>query len=849
MSTDALEVDMLTSQRMLAFAALVCVILLGSAHAGTGYIQIRAEPEVHVYLDDVYVGVTSADFGGLVLMDVSTGRRHLRFEREGYVSQSSTIAVASGRVALHDVAAMVRQPQVTQMGTIVVRCLPIECWIAIPALNVQSWRSNLDQLEFEISPAGHYDVSLTFGDVVLSASFELCAGSTTTLFANFASQVPDLQVTTEPELGPACERVSVRLLPASTHVLAGASLPIDLELEGSDIDDIVWHVSAGEVHLHGDDVMLVAPHTPGEIRLRAESFGNPAWTDEVLVSVVPFVLDGMAVTPDSVTDGEEIEVSWVVTKAPVLADARVTCTVQVPGQEDVSIGDCDSASSVSMNVRGTGLVPVHLRVALDGIAVTASTWVAVMRSIEPTTVRVTNVQLGPNVARTRLVSLDVSWDESWRGPNRPTWVAAPDNWDAAWVFVKYRIDQGAWRHATLARSGHTTPHGAIVDVASDGTGAFVYRASPGYGSFNALGVELAWDVAMDNVPVDADVEVRPFAVAMVYVPPGPFSLGTGWRLTHTGEFRANDTSSSPFIVSSQGSLELGNETGQLSWWWVQGIELPTGGTLTHASFPTGYDGFYVMKHELTQGEYVNFLNTLTAEQARARMPPGPGVRFAVTGSAPGMYATSLPFVAMNYMSWADAAAFADWSALRPMTELEYEKAARGPLDPVRDEFAWGSSSIEGVRELVHAGTAQEAPALVSANAHQRGRGSDPNTASIIRGPIRVGSFAAPGLSRRDAGAGFYGALDLTGNVEEHTISVLTGEGRAFMGTHGDGMLDTDGLADVESWPGTSSVAHGLRGGGWPHQSFRVQVSYRNRSPIGAHERLSYVGWRGARTAP
>jgi len=70
--------------------------------------------------------------------------------------------------------------------------------------------------------------------------------------------------------------------------------------------------------------------------------------------------------------------------------------------------------------------------------------------LAPSYVRVSNVGLGAERGGVRRVSFEVAWDESWRGPDRPSWVAAADNWDAAWVFVKYRVDGGAWQHATLA---------------------------------------------------------------------------------------------------------------------------------------------------------------------------------------------------------------------------------------------------------------------------------------------------------------------------------------------------------------------------------------------------------------
>ena len=37
--------------------------------------------------------------------------------------------------------------------------------------------------------------------------------------------------------------------------------------------------------------------------------------------------------------------------------------------------------------------------------------------------------------------------------------------------------------------------------------------------------------------------------------------------------------------------------------------------------------------------------------------------------------------------------YADWAAMRPMTELEFEKACRGTASEVANEYVWGSTSI------------------------------------------------------------------------------------------------------------------------------------------------------------
>ncbi|MEI6436470.1 MAG: hypothetical protein WCP32_16710, partial [Bacteroidota bacterium] len=50
-------------------------------------------------------------------------------------------------------------------------------------------------------------------------------------------------------------------------------------------------------------------------------------------------------------------------------------------------------------------------------------------------INVSNVKLtGQNTTDDfAMVQFDISWDNSWRA------ASAPYNWDAAWVFVKYRI--------------------------------------------------------------------------------------------------------------------------------------------------------------------------------------------------------------------------------------------------------------------------------------------------------------------------------------------------------------------------------------------------------------------------
>jgi hypothetical protein len=117
------------------------------------------------------------------------------------------------------------------------------------------------------------------------------------------------------------------------------------------------------------------------------------------------------------------------------------------------------------------------------------TQVALSNNIQVSNVRLTDQDTTEDFT---MVEFDISWENSWR------YNGGPNNWDAAWVFVKYRIGvAGEWRHAWLNDSGHITDSWAILEnglltpgAPFNGTtnpvlGGFLYRNAPGAGSFSA----------------------------------------------------------------------------------------------------------------------------------------------------------------------------------------------------------------------------------------------------------------------------------------------------------------------------------------------------------------------------
>ena len=59
---------------------------------------------------------------------------------------------------------------------------------------------------------------------------------------------------------------------------------------------------------------------------------------------------------------------------------------------------------------------------------------------------------------------------------------------------------------------------------------------------------------------------------------------------------------------------------------------------------------------------------------------------------PPVYTARLPFRRCIFLGSSDRFSYATWAGLRPMSELEYDKACRGPLHPVPLEEVWGEAS-------------------------------------------------------------------------------------------------------------------------------------------------------------
>ena len=572
-----------------------------------------------------------------------------------------------------------------------------------------------------------------------------------------------------------------------------------------------------------------------------------------------------------------------------------------------------------------------------------------------------------------MVNFNLSWENSWRTSS------APSNWDAAWVFVKYRVNGGNWKHAFLNNTGHVAATGSEVTVGlltpkttfnattNPGVGAYIYRDADGSGNVNFNNIQLRWNYGANGVGDNDLIDVQVFAVEMVYVPSGSFYLGSGGTyemgafidggtalpvlasgnsaligasgsaktitLSGTGASTTNlsvgqvvrvisgtgrlggisnyDTVASilgatqftvknnvaqtlsgatlqvtgpfsPYQITSENALNIDNTAGSL--WGTScqgstsiGSQANNAAVSLAASFPKGFAAFYCMKYEISQGQYVDFLNSLTRTQQTARvgatisgttvtnryvMSNSSTVAFrngircdaTIPATAPVTFYCDLngngianeaadgQNIAANYISGTDYFTYLDWACLRLMTELEYQKACRGTLSPVVNEYPWGTASATVSTAITNSGTATEVSSSPSgANLHAN------NVLQV--GPVRVGSYATSTSTRTEAGATYYGILDMAGNLWERTVNVSHPQGRAFTGNHGNGEITAAGSGDVSNWPTITNPVTAFKGASWITLAIpSSMVSDRTQGTFTNNNRVNTNGGRGVRTA-
>jgi hypothetical protein len=266
--------------------------------------------------------------------------------------------------------------------------------------------------------------------------------------------------------------------------------------------------------------------------------------------------------------------------------------------------------------------------------------------------------------KTIQVQFDLSWGNTW-------WDEI--NWDAAWVFMKYKTAAGEWKHAKINPTGYDHGQGSpnIIQPTSDKLGAFIRLGLKGQGNFNAEGMQLQWNYGLDGLNSVNGLEVKVFAVDMVYIPEGGF-FASDFSMTG-GNLVVNQRLSPKF----SGNYRIKGDAG---------VDENGDGQIDNSNYPTGFYPFYVYKKPLSRQQFSDFLNCLSAGQLNQYSSIAAGNGFVLNS---GLYYHPDPYGVFS-PGLDFALAYADWSGMRPLSQLEKNKLFNGA-------FSYQDNNIYGVR--------------------------------------------------------------------------------------------------------------------------------------------------------
>ncbi len=421
-----------------------------------------------------------------------------------------------------------------------------------------------------------------------------------------------------------------------------------------------------------------------------------------------------------------------------------------------------------------------------------------------------------------ILTFTLSWKNAWYNAK---------NHDAVWIFIKITDTKGKFWHSKIAAKGHEILYNhhiksdLVMKVSDDKAGIFIQPNSSYRGDITCrLKVLLDTSLLLSQGLNLRHPKVIINVIEMVYIPASSFYIGDTDSLSrHHAAFYKVGLKNERMLYQLKKETEIipvGKSAGDL---FYEVKDKTTQGDQSGpvpSSFPKGVRDFYIMKYELTQGQYTNFLNCLdTASVSLRTINNEPGYyqnKGSIIKDSNSFKALS-PTRSCNYISWDDAMAFADWSGLRPYTELEFSKAARGPAILKQRDFPWGNSSSNKLSRYINF----------------------------------EGDFAYDGLitesdlsdnNREVHGASYYWVMDLSGGLWERVVTIGDSTGRRFQGTVGDGILK-NGYADNSDWPkGIDEKGFGFRGGGFYNHN-RLYNIINPHSPV---EYRPYGSWSGGK---
>lgn len=174
---------------------LTIILPLGLLAQKNANIQVEAKPGISVFIDNVFQGKTSLDYGGLIIEDVLPGSRNIKLIKEGFNPQEEKISIKPGEVYTYKVRPFIPKIKISEsgntgqqeielkVGSLKIQSLPISITIKIPTLGV-NYIKQKDKWIAEEIPEGSFAATFIFKDKTINHTIEIKHNKKTHLMVN-----------------------------------------------------------------------------------------------------------------------------------------------------------------------------------------------------------------------------------------------------------------------------------------------------------------------------------------------------------------------------------------------------------------------------------------------------------------------------------------------------------------------------------------------------------------------------------------------------------------------------------------------------------------------------------------
>lgn len=455
---------------------------------------------------------------------------------------------------------------------------------------------------------------------------------------------------------------------------------------------------------------------------------------------------------------------------------------------------------------------------------------------------ISNISVEQEAASKASIQFSLNWQDGWHYNS-----ISPGNYDAVWIFAKYLATDGSWRHIKV--NGFIPHSAANIQLPSDNNGVFISPYISDVidifeGDVSLQDIKLRWNYAQAEIQPMIPYQVRIYGIEMVYIPQASFYAGADSLEAGDAAFFDFDslgtegfaTTDYTYIMNPFPKTLIMKDKATASGGFPQ-VNTSLQYQPSSNKFPNGYKGFYCMKYEISQQQYADFLNTLIPMGTDELRHCDPAAELGhdcsrikrytlIFDTDMQKYVTEYPNLPIEYLGWDDGAAYADWAALRPMTELEYEKICRGPANEYEPlglnydyaygegepkdnvyEITWVNNNGESYDSIINLESNENNIIYRKTWAHVE-ICEDEDGEELI-GFFQNGTFAqqltqsGDSLTRKNTGASYYGVMEMSGNLNERCIGIK----ERWMSTK----PDADTTTNEYDWPEENTPSCGATG--------------------------------------